>query len=219
MTIIDEIIEVAKRYKETYAVYALVKERLDEIKSGDELECFLATVSEQEAADLASKIFWLPEAALTKYAKESFYAAYPGSKITIPVTSVMVTCSMCLEPYGSKVKRPNQLLCDDCREIARVLYSTGKLVIPIPDDPEEKAHWAKATTQLRKLNYQEYLRTEYWKEVRRLIHIYYGERCMLCKSGSDLRVHHNSYDRLGCEYYSDLILVCHTCHSKIHGKG
>ena len=44
-------------------------------------------------------------------------------------------------------------------------------------------------------------------------------RCQACSSKDEiLDVHHNSYDRLGAEDPSDLIVLCRPCHSKVHGK-
>jgi 5-methylcytosine-specific restriction endonuclease McrA len=46
-----------------------------------------------------------------------------------------------------------------------------------------------------------------------------GSRCEVCgDSGADvgIRVHHLTYERFGAELDSDLLVVCRSCHSRIH---
>lgn len=43
-----------------------------------------------------------------------------------------------------------------------------------------------------------------------------GYRCEECGSGSDLEVHHLTYERLGCELPEDLRVLCRRCHETAH---
>ena len=46
-----------------------------------------------------------------------------------------------------------------------------------------------------------------------------GYKCQACSTKKEiLDVHHNSYDRLGAEEPQDLIVLCRTCHGRVHNK-
>jgi 5-methylcytosine-specific restriction endonuclease McrA len=64
--------------------------------------------------------------------------------------------------------------------------------------------------------YQTYLRSEHWQTMRRLALEYAENSCQLCCSPSPLHVHHRSYERLGREKLSDLIVLCEGCHRRFH---
>lgn len=68
-------------------------------------------------------------------------------------------------------------------------------------------------------SYQKYLSSPHWKEMRQSAIDRAGGRCMLCASDRGiLHVHHNTYDRLGEEAESDLIVLCAKHHRQFHGK-
>ncbi len=71
---------------------------------------------------------------------------------------------------------------------------------------------------LRSMKYWDYLKTDHWKNTRDEAVKAVGGRCQLCSSMESLNVHHNSYERLGCELQSDLLVLCRPCHSKHHNK-
>ena len=74
-------------------------------------------------------------------------------------------------------------------------------------------------TELNKLPYQQYLQTRHWKMLRSKALKKAKGKCQLCNaSGKQLDVHHKTYDRKGKEKLTDLIVLCHDCHSKFHGK-
>lgn len=68
----------------------------------------------------------------------------------------------------------------------------------------------------RAFSYQEYLASEHWDEVRRRELRFARYACRLCGSKGTLHVHHRSYENLGCERSSDLIVLCCDCHSRFH---
>lgn len=80
--------------------------------------------------------------------------------------------------------------------------------------------------QLRRLPYQEYLKTPYWRRVRVAMLIASQARCSgdLCRdvgepwygSESDLHVHHLHYRNRGEEQLDNLILLCFRCHRRAH---
>lgn len=67
------------------------------------------------------------------------------------------------------------------------------------------------------MEYAKHIQSDKWK-IKRDAAIARAEgACQLCKSTDRLDVHHNTYERLGCEWDSDLVVLCHACHAKFHG--
>lgn len=71
--------------------------------------------------------------------------------------------------------------------------------------------------QLRAMEYQEYLRTPEWQRTREAALLRAEHRCQLSADHADgLDVHHSSYERVGAELTSDLVVLCHPCHTRHH---
>jgi len=66
--------------------------------------------------------------------------------------------------------------------------------------------------------YQEYLRSEEWKQKRSEVLYRDGNCCQLCGDEDNLRVHHLTYNRVGDEALFDLVTLCSHCHANEHGK-
>lgn len=66
-------------------------------------------------------------------------------------------------------------------------------------------------------NYQEYLSTKHWKNLKQKL-IYNDKRtCFICNSKSKLVIHHIDYSRLFKEkLYKDVYILCFSCHEKVH---
>lgn len=74
---------------------------------------------------------------------------------------------------------------------------------------------------MNKREYHEYLQSLEWKDRRDDKLWEAGYRCSMCgASGYDIRleVHHLTYERVGHELPSDLMVLCRTCHQKRHSK-
>ena len=70
---------------------------------------------------------------------------------------------------------------------------------------------------LRALAYVDYLKTPHWQRVREAALEHADYRCQLCGAQDrTLEVHHNNYERLGCERPSDVIALCDPCHGYHH---
>lgn len=68
-------------------------------------------------------------------------------------------------------------------------------------------------------SYQKYLRSPHWKTIKQQALDFYGNRCVLCNSSTNLNVHHRNYDHLSNEVINkDLIVLCRDCHGKFHNK-
>ena len=64
--------------------------------------------------------------------------------------------------------------------------------------------------------YDAYLRSAHWVRTRRELLAETGGRCALCRSASMPVVHHATYERLGAEEPSDIMVLCEDCHSATH---
>jgi len=71
------------------------------------------------------------------------------------------------------------------------------------------------------MNYQEYLKTTHWKNIRqeKLLN---NPFCQICKASQNLHIHHKRYTQkdgsnlLFHEKLTDLITLCSSCHSLMH---
>lgn len=86
-------------------------------------------------------------------------------------------------------------VCDDCRYPVKIVVSIKGRV-----------------------DYEDYLQSDHWKKVRSNALKRAQKRCQLCSSRKRLEVHHNTYANLGHESPADVIVLCHQCHGKHHGK-
>jgi len=61
--------------------------------------------------------------------------------------------------------------------------------------------------------YTLYIQSPQWKARRLKILDFVRHRCQFCgEQSSRLEVHHNNYENLGHEKYSDLVVLCWYCH-------
>ena len=68
-----------------------------------------------------------------------------------------------------------------------------------------------------RLSYYDYLRSEEWQRKRRARLKLDGYRCQMCGSGTNLQVHHISYDSLRTDAeIDDLVTLCRACHEQVH---
>ena len=76
---------------------------------------------------------------------------------------------------------------------------------------------ARRLLELRKMPYPRYLRTPEWQQTRADALVRAGNCCSLDVTHTgDLEVHHRTYERLGSEHSSDLVVLCHACHQLHH---
>lgn len=67
------------------------------------------------------------------------------------------------------------------------------------------------------LDYEVYLTTLHWRNVRQRKLGEVGYRCEKCDRDKGLEVHHLTYERLGQESLEDLQVLCPICHREAHG--
>ena len=72
--------------------------------------------------------------------------------------------------------------------------------------------------KLRSMPYSEYLKTKHWKSFRLKALKHHGKVCMMCgiKEVPYFHVHHLTYERLGCEEFKDVVVLCEECHNEVH---
>lgn len=66
------------------------------------------------------------------------------------------------------------------------------------------------------VDYQKYLQSAEWKELRRQVILRAKGTCERCKEWPVVNVHHLTYERLGKELLEDLLGVCTKCHREFH---
>ncbi len=76
---------------------------------------------------------------------------------------------------------------------------------------------ADRLAELHSMPYQFYLRTPEWRRTRAAALVRAGYACSLDVTHTrDLEVHHRTYERLGEELATDLVVLCHSCHQLHH---
>lgn len=70
----------------------------------------------------------------------------------------------------------------------------------------------------RQLQYQLYLESDHWKELRKIVLDRDGNKCTRCDSKFWLQAHHKIYrKRFEDSVPGDLVTLCRSCHEKEHG--
>jgi 5-methylcytosine-specific restriction endonuclease McrA len=81
-------------------------------------------------------------------------------------------------------------------------------------------NWKTVSNYIRGMEYQDFLRTPYWKAIAAHSKFKAGYRCQVCNSPYDLATHHRNYAIHGFEHAHmyELVVLCNACHSKFHGQ-
>lgn len=69
------------------------------------------------------------------------------------------------------------------------------------------------------IGYNNYLKSNHWKNLRNKMLIENNYKCQKCrktKEKYELQIHHKSYKNIGHEHKKDLVLLCKECHKKKH---
>lgn len=71
--------------------------------------------------------------------------------------------------------------------------------------------------ELHRMPYPDYLQTDEWKTLRKIVIRRAQMRCEWCgRRDQKWNVHHLTYERRGYERLEDLALLCETCHHNYH---
>lgn len=114
----------------------------------------------------------------------------------------------------------NQDKAQEWVETLSALQESGKLRNTKPDYrlvPQPVDNFMDLAV-LKSLPYDDYLKTEYWQQVRKESLRRAKYRCQMCNADAPLDVHHRTYETRGEETTGDVIALCRDCHAKYHGK-
>ena len=92
---------------------------------------------------------------------------------------------------------------------------------PIDKEPKKKKmrqrrKKRKGTPAQRRSKYNTYLHSDAWKQKRQEAFTHHGKHCELCNATTYLQVHHLTYEHIYNELMEDLMVLCRTCHKKVH---
>lgn len=200
----------AKKYKQ--AISLVAEEMLSKASSEDEL------------LEIATQLYWFHEDVPTSIVYAALKTNAYHIQDVLPPVYIPLPCSDCKEPVEVSPRSRNKLkdlrssswrgpVCRACTEkrANRDLSNKAKW------EAERAAEQAEIQ-RLKTIPYSEYLKSEHWQNLRRRMLKRASFRCQLCNTQGRLNVHHRTYERRGCEEYSDLIVLCENCHGKFHGK-
>lgn len=160
---------------------------------------------------------------------------------TCPITKVWAL-GWLTDPFGDKfVKLPTPNISESAfRKSRRILRDAEKFEFEIKKnskDPRKTEYWnvkntrgKKSTTNAtynthtkngrRSKQYREFLKSDYWQDVRNKVLTRDNHTCQKCNSVRSLQVHHLSYlhHRDELNHLEDLITVCRECHRKLHHR-
>ncbi len=75
---------------------------------------------------------------------------------------------------------------------------------------------------MQKMPYDKYLGSKHWKKKRKKCYFHYNGKCTICGFNgkpSQMNVHHLNYSNLWNERIGkDIVLLCSSCHRKLHDK-
>jgi hypothetical protein len=81
---------------------------------------------------------------------------------------------------------------------------------------------AKLKDHAQSMDYHTYIASQEWASKSDAAKIRANNRCQLCSASGlvvDLHTHHNTYERLGNERDTDLVVLCAECHERFHKNG
>lgn len=79
-------------------------------------------------------------------------------------------------------------------------------------------NWEVISEHIRGMDYQNFLKTPYWKAIAAHTKFRARYRCQICNASNNLNTHHRNYDIHGSEHahIHELIAICDYCHNKFH---
>ncbi len=86
-------------------------------------------------------------------------------------------------------------------------------IAQVPDQERQDFHIAA-----RDLGYKKFLKSLYWRIVRRYLRTLRSGLCQFCNAPESLQVHHASYEFRGSDHLhlDKLVLLCDGCHEQHH---
>lgn len=178
-----------------------------------------------------------------------YYRILSGTTINIKFDTIkLILCEKCLKEFNveerikaefdkkeqkleaeriEKINREIKWNIDKQNDLRRYIQTKGKSGYGSPTkaknaiDSDLIPYNEEIAKELKNMNYQDFLKTDYWWAVSSYIRYRANYSCSLCsKMSSKTHIHHKTYEHRGKEhiYQDDLICLCEDCHSKQHGK-
>jgi len=67
-----------------------------------------------------------------------------------------------------------------------------------------------------RVDYWDYITSQRWYDKSAAALYLADYKCMVCYGNEALSVHHRTYERLGNELMTDLLVICQPCHNIFH---
>jgi restriction endonuclease Mrr len=100
---------------------------------------------------------------------------------------------------------------------ARGIWALAGAALERPEPAARASAPASRLRELQLMSYRDYLRTPEWRQTRAAALERAGHCCSLDVTHTeDLEAHHRTYERLGHELASDLVVLCRKCHRLHH---
>ena len=200
------------------------KEIADTEVKEDEIEEIFAFWNEQGIIKHKDIVSHYPSIrrALKRYSKEEITKAISNYKEVITNTSIN---SNGYKPYiwslSSFLMKPNAMLeyMDDGTRWVNYSNRLKDRKKPVNGDLNRFNELFLELINLSKqINYNDYLQSRHWKEFREKAIINASCVCQVCGKQEGLNVHHKNYECMGQETFADVVVLCRSCHGKVHGK-
>ncbi|MCB2296154.1 HNH endonuclease, partial [Clostridium algoriphilum] len=88
----------------------------------------------------------------------------------------------------------------------------------IPDIEFIDKNYNETIDRFKSMAYKDYLKTNHWITFKTTALLYFGNECTTCGGTTKLQVHHHTYINKGKETFSDVTVLCETCHKKFHDQ-
>ena len=221
---LDQIESVVRDIHEMQDAITELKQRLRELPS----EIADQVPSHDERVALARYLYWmLPDVPARAIADGVLHSTEHRLRETIGSATVTVNCDRCGCLIECRSRSHMQSILESAAK-GRTWFAEGYRVVCDPcvneiqaeRNREYQAQKAARLRQLQTMRYSDYLKTPEW-QARREEHLQsVGYRCQVCNTrNTTLNVHHRTYERRGQEHYTDLIVLCRTCHKTFHENG
>ena len=145
--------------------------------------------------------------------------AHPSKSLRFKVNAAglrmyIYQCAMCWSRVGSWLKK------------AEVDESSA---VPFDEEAEQRERergWKARTAEYQRerdsrnaewrSRYQSHLHSDKWRDLCRRVWQRDGGNCQGCLRATGAHVHHKTYEHMGDELLFELVLLCRSCHEKIH---
>ena len=164
--------------------------------------------SEEHINELLRFLYWFTDIGTTEI---SILVDMTTQKIVSKVGTLLESrqCTRCSAHYNYERKSRSDIgpsICPGC--IASETKERDKNFLN---------RWTEKKNLPKIKDYSLYLSSTHWKSIRKEALSRANYKCSSCSARDCiLEVHHNTYERLGRELQTDLIVLCKPCHKRIH---